>query len=125
MLRVFVRHLADAFQGRAGIPVQLVIEGQCEIPPQVKVAMYRIAQETLNNVAKHSNAEEVLLQVTCEEQRVEVLIADNGEGFDPSRVPPDHLGLGIMKERAHDVSAELEINSAIGQGTRVSLVWTP
>ncbi|HEX6306045.1 MAG TPA: PAS domain-containing protein, partial [Anaerolineales bacterium] len=124
-LRELLRHLADAFQGRAGIPVQLVIEGQCEIPPQVKVAMYRIAQETLNNVAKHSNAEEVLLQVACEEQRVEVLIADNGEGFDPSRVPPDHLGLGIMKERAHDVSAELEINSAIGQGTRVSLVWTP
>lgn len=124
VLRVFVRHLADAFQGRAGIPVQLVIEGQCEIPPQVKVAMYCIAQETLNSVDKHSNAEEALLQVTCEEQRVEVLIADNGEGFDPCQVPPDHLGLGIMKERADDVGVELEINSAIGKGTRVSLVWT-
>lgn len=124
-LRELLRHLADAFQGRARVPVQLVIEGQCEIPPQVKVAMYRIAQETLNNVAKHANADEVLLQVRCEVGGVQVLIADNGQGFDPAQVPADHLGLGIMTERAEDVGAEIEINSEIGKGTRVSLVWKP
>jgi two-component system nitrate/nitrite sensor histidine kinase NarX len=116
-------HLADAFQGRARIPVRLLIEGQCDIPAQVKIAFYRIAQEALNNVAKHAMAQEALLQVRCEDHYVEMLIADDGQGYDPSQVPADHMGLGIMKERAQDVGVELEINSEIGKGTRVSLIW--
>ena len=124
-LRELLRHLADAFQGRARIPVRLVVEGQCEVPPQVKIALYRITQEALNNVAKHAHARQVLLQVTCENQGVELLISDDGQGFDPSQVPPDHLGLGIMEERAQDVGAELDIHSEIGRGTRLSLIWKP
>lgn len=122
-LHELFRHLADAFQGRARIPVQLVIEGECEIPPDVKIAFYRIAQETLNNVGKHAMAEQVHLKITCDDQGVAMLIEDDGQGFDPSQVSPEHLGLGIMEERARDVGAEFEIKSEIGQGTRMSLVW--
>ena len=50
-------------------------------------------------------------------------IADDGDGFDPGSVPPDHMGLGIMRERAEAIGAQLEIDSRIGHGTRVTVEW--
>jgi len=133
-LNGLLRQLAEAATGRTGVPVTVTVQGQCELPSEVHVALYRIAQEALNNVVKHAGASQVVVSLHCtpptppspsqgEGMRVELCISDNGCGFDPSTIPPDHLGLGIMGERAQAVGARLEIESQPGRGTRVTVVW--
>ncbi len=91
--------------------------------PEVKVAFYRIAQEALNNVAKHSGATLATVCLRCEPTQVELHVADDGRGFDVDSIPPDHLGVGIMHERAEAIDAALTIESGIGRGTEVAVVW--
>ena len=119
------QHLADAFIGRARIPVEMHIKSECDPPAEVKVAIYRIAQEMLNNVAKHANAKRVTLELDCKDMGVLLSVEDDGIGFDPSVVSPENLGLGIMKERAESIGAGLLIQSSLGKGTRMMLDWKP
>lgn len=118
-----LKQLAEAVTGRARLPVAFTVESQCELPPDVQVAIYRIAQEALNNVAKHSGASQAILTLRCPPGRVELTVSDNGRGFDPTQVPPDHLGLGIMCERAESIGAVLSIRSQPGAGTEVAAIW--
>ncbi|MHB1415735.1 MAG: cache domain-containing protein [Chloroflexota bacterium] len=118
-----LRHLADAMIGRARIPVSLTVEGQRALPPDVQVALYRIAQEALNNIAKHAEASTVSIALAFMDDRVELSVSDDGRGFDPRLVPPDHLGLGIMRERAEAITATLRVASQPGSGTTVTVVW--
>ena len=122
-LNELFRHLTDAFTTRMSIPVQLRIEGTHPLPAEVKVALYRIAQEALNNVAKHAHASQVELLIQCDEEGVQLSVWDDGSGFDPSQVSPESLGLGIMWERAEGIGADLSINSHPGGGTEISVVW--
>jgi PAS domain S-box-containing protein len=117
-----LRQLAESITGRARIPVTVTMEGTCGTSPEIKVALYRIAQEALNNTAKHSDAEQVAVTLRCTSDVVELSVRDNGRGFDVESVPPDHLGIGIMRERAEAVGAELRIESTIGQGTEITAV---
>jgi len=118
-----LRQLAESITGRARVPVAVKMEGDCPLPPEVKVALYRIAQEALNNVAKHAGAGRAEVRLRCEPGRVSLCISDDGRGFDPESVPPESLGLGIMRERAEAVGAVLEIESRAGKGTRVVVAW--
>jgi signal transduction histidine kinase len=125
-----LRQLGEATTGRARVPVSVQIEGEysraCALsamPPDVKVALYRIAQETLNNVAKHSGAGQATVRLCCGPERVALHIADDGRGFDVDAIPPDHLGVRIMRERAEAIGAKLVIDSEPGRGTEVSVVW--
>jgi len=127
--------LAEAITGRKDVCVTVTVEGQCALPADVHVAMYRIAQEALNNVVKHAHAGQVTVSLRCspplsspltggmEVGDVELCISDDGRGFDPGDVPPDHLGLGIMHERAQAIGATLTVESRPGRGTRVIVVW--
>jgi nitrate/nitrite-specific signal transduction histidine kinase len=117
------RHLVDAFTGRARIPTKFTIDGDCELEAEAKVAFYRIAQEALNNVAKHAHAEQAAIYMRCSPEFVTMEIWDSGRGFDLSNIPSDHLGLGIMQERAANIGAELQIKSSAGAGTTVSVRW--
>jgi signal transduction histidine kinase len=124
-----VRQLAEAATGRIGVPVTAAVDGDLALPPDVHVALYRIAQEALNNMVKHSRASqaEVSLRSTADllggGRGVELQIRDDGRGFDPAEVAADHLGLGIMRERAEAIGAQLQIESEIGHGTQVSVIW--
>jgi len=135
-LRDLLRQLAQAASGREGVPVSVVVEGSCMVPPDVHVALYRIAQEALNNVVKHARASEVTIRLKCVpssqpdgdmkaygDGHIELEIGDNGVGFDPEEIRPDHLGLGIMRERAETIGARLEIHSKPGTGTRLAVLW--
>ena len=130
-----LRQLAESITGRARVPVVVEVEGECVLPPEVKVALYRIAQEALNNVAKHAGASQALVSLRCAppfppeiggEQRggVELRISDDGRGFDPEGIPPESLGLGIMRERAEAIGATLIVGSEVGRGTEVVVEWS-
>ena len=120
-----LRQLGEAITGRARVPVDVQIEEEyAQMPPDVKVALYRIAQESLNNVAKHSGAGQATVRLRCGPEQVTLHIADDGCGFDVKDIPPDHLGVGIMHERAEAIGATLTIESEIGRGTVVTVLWT-
>jgi len=115
--------LADSITGRTIVSISAHVEGQCSLPPETKIGLYRIAQEALNNVAKHSGASSATVILHCEFDRVELYISDNGKGFDLSNVPLKSLGLGIMHERAKNIGASLDIRSTINKGTEVTAIW--
>jgi signal transduction histidine kinase len=120
-----LRQLGESVTGRARVPVTVEIEGQCSFPPDTKIALYRIAQESLNNVAKHSGADRAHVSLLCQPDRVEMHVIDNGKGFEPSLARGKSLGLGIMSERAATIGATLDIRSGKDQGTEVTIVWRP
>jgi GAF domain-containing protein len=130
-LRDLLRQLGEAVMGRSGIPVSVSVELDCSLPPDVHVALYRIAQEALNNVVKHANARQVTVTLGCPhpggaadgDRVIELCISDDGRGFDPSSIPPDRLGLGIIHERAQAIGASLQITSYPNQGTQIVVVW--
>jgi len=115
--------LADSINGRARIPVQVEIKGRQTLPADVKIGLYRIAQEALNNVAKHSGASQANVLLEYLPQGASLVIADNGKGFEMQSVQAQSLGVGIMKERAREINARLSIESRVGQGTTISAVW--
>ena len=119
-----LRQLAEATTGRARVPVTVEVEGDCPVPPDVKVALYRIAQEALNNVAKHAGASQARVSLCSSPlSLVELIISDDGRGFDAGHIPPDHLGVRIMHERAESIGATLTVESEAGRGTDVVVVW--
>ncbi len=122
-IKSLIAQLADAFIGRVRVPVSLVIEGDCDLTNDVKIAFYRVAQEALNNIAKHSGARQVEVRLACQPGQMNLLIKDDGLGFDPTNINPEHLGIAIMRERAGSIGARLEIESQVGQGTSVELNW--
>jgi signal transduction histidine kinase len=123
-LNDLLRQLASAFTGRARIPVELNANADCPLPPDVKVALYRIAQEALNNVAKHARASRVTMELDCrEDQELRLSISDDGRGFEPGGAPSDRLGLGIMRERATAIDAALDIKSHPDEGTQILVIW--
>ncbi len=118
-----LRQLADSVTSRARVSVSTQIEGQCPLDSETKIGFYRIAQEALNNIGKHSGANQASVSLRCQSGRVELCIRDNGKGFDLSAVAPESLGLGIMRERAAAIDAALEIRSKIDQGTEIIAIW--
>jgi PAS domain S-box-containing protein len=122
-LPTLLRQLTEALSGRARINIQLSAEGERKLPADVQVSLYRIAQEALNNVFKHSKASEAVVTLRMGDT-VRLTVADNGSGFDPSTVTADHLGVKIMRERADTIGAKLSIYSEPGEGTQISVVWS-
>ena len=118
-----LRLLAEAISGRARVPISVTVDGRCVLPPDVQVAMYRIAQEALNNVARHANASQAAVSLCHRDNATELRISDDGRGFDPINVVPGHLGLSIMRERADTLGAALQIISQPGAGAQVAIIW--
>ena len=122
-LKSLLTQLADAFIGRVRVPVSLDIQGDCELTHEVKLAFYRVAQEALNNIAKHSGARQVELRFECQPGQLNLRIKDDGLGFDPGGITPGHLGIAIMRERANSIGASLMIESQVGQGATIEMEW--
>jgi two-component system nitrate/nitrite sensor histidine kinase NarX len=118
-----LRQLSDAFTGRTNIPIALTIKGTGTLPTEVQVALYRLCQEGLNNIAKHARASQVTMTLHFEAGLAELTIHDDGRGFDPTQVPPGHYGLNIMHERAEAIGALLSVTSQVGRGTEINISW--
>jgi signal transduction histidine kinase len=122
-LAVALRAQAErTFQG-TGIQYQLQAENLTRrLPPEVEIDLYRIFQEALNNIVRHSGATQVLIRLACADSLFEGEVTDNGVGFDVSAVGKDgdgERGLGLlgMQERIALVCGQLEVDSRPGYGT--------
>lgn len=120
-----LRLLGNAFTGRTNIPAQVTVVGQGVLPADVQVAIYRVCQEALNNVAKHAAASLVEVDLKHEDTAIDLSIRDDGQGFDPERTTSGHYGLSMMQERAEGVGARLSIKSQPGHGTELTIRWAP
>jgi signal transduction histidine kinase len=93
---------------------------------EVELSLYRIAQEALNNVVKHSKATRANLKIAFEPSEIQMEVADNGDGFVVPNSPTEfasngHFGLLGVHERADLIGAKLEIESALGKGTKLKV----
>ncbi len=122
-LNDLLRQLAESVTGRARVPVTLRLNGTSEIPSDVKITLYRIAQEALNNIAKHSEASQAQVTLQCQPHWVTLQISDNGQGFDISRAASGSFGLNNMKERTSQIGASLQIESKVNEGTGITVIW--
>jgi signal transduction histidine kinase len=122
--RELLKHLMDAYTGRTGISIDYTekIDPDTSLSGEQKLVIYRVAQEALNNIAKHATPSEVKILFHVEPALVDLMIEDNGLGFDPSEIQPDHFGVGFMQERAEGIGAKIKILSQPGEGTLVHLL---
>jgi signal transduction histidine kinase len=113
----------------AGIRIKREIDIQeNDIPSPLKTVIYRILQEALNNVAKHSRADLIQLTLAKSDSRIELTIQDNGVGFDLAKtisLKPSQRGFGLasMRERAGLSGAACDIVSTVGKGTVIRVEW--
>ena len=139
-----LRQLANAFTGRTNIPARVTIAREHVLGAGIQVALYRICQEALNNIAKHAGASRVEIDLQYETaaaqassslahagalqeiafSSVEMRIRDDGHGFDPGQpAASGHYGLDMMRERAETVGARLTVISWPGHGTEITVRW--
>jgi signal transduction histidine kinase len=116
------RHTA-AFESRESIAVDFHAEGNRRLPLPVEEAFYRVAQEALNNVAKHAKATSVEIRLIFTSDAATLTVRDDGIGFDPDRLPRGRHNVGLpgMCERAALVNGVATIESAPGGGATVTL----
>jgi signal transduction histidine kinase len=122
-LHDLLRHLVDSAAARSDIAVTSSVEALPILPPDVTIALYRIAQEAMNNVVRHSLAVSAWLALERRDGVVTLVVGDDGRGFDWPSPRPGHLGLQIMEERAEAIDATLDISSASGSGTVITVRW--
>jgi signal transduction histidine kinase len=118
-----VRRLVDDFSHLHGISVAFADESQAAaVPPDVALSLFRIVQESLNNVAKHSHARSVRVRLTSMAERVHLAVEDDGIGFNATGFDR-HAGLGFvsMRERLRMVNGTVRVDSAPGRGTRIDV----
>ncbi|MDP4029568.1 MAG: type IV pili methyl-accepting chemotaxis transducer N-terminal domain-containing protein [Gallionella sp.] len=122
-LKTAVRSALDKFEGQTGISATFSHRGTVpDMSPEHVLQAMHIVQESLSNVRKHARASRVDVELVCGGECT-LDISDNGKGFDAAHDAGDtHVGLSIMRERAHRIGAGLVMESEPGQGTRVRLV---
>ena len=124
-LRVALERLAAEFSKNTSIAMGLNIqqlEG-CRFTPEIEIGLYRIIQEALNNITKHSKATRAQVTATVAGQSVSIVISDDGEGFaatDSTKTSGEsHIGLSSMRERATLMRGHFELESQPGRGTTI------
>jgi two-component system nitrate/nitrite sensor histidine kinase NarX len=123
-LDVAIGSALEKFEGQVGISTHYNRVGpNLDLPPESVLQVLHILQESLSNIRKHSKATKVEVELVSEGE-CRLIVKDNGRGFDPESSAGDtHVGIRIMRERAHRMGGKLTLESASGQGTRVCLSW--
>jgi signal transduction histidine kinase len=97
------------------------VNGSRPLPPRVEVALYRVCQEALTNIASHSRASRVTVRLVATPEAVQLIVRDDGHGFDPSSVADDRHGIVGMRERVEMLDGSLQVESSPGEGTRLDV----
>jgi len=119
-----IESLASDLRSKTGVMCQLSIQGEA---PQLEyvatLAIYRMVQEALTNIARHARASLVLIRLVHDGKTLHLIISDDGVGFDLNALLPTEVALGLigMRERALLIHAQLKLDSAPGKGTRIDV----
>jgi PAS domain S-box-containing protein len=126
-----LRQAVDRFEKQNGLPVRLDIvqdaDKACDpsvLPPATGVQLLRIVQEALANVRKHAGSPtQISVDLRAADGQLQLIVADNGNGFDPAVNGPngERFGLQVMRQRAERIGGQVSVHSAPGQGTRVEV----
>lgn len=125
-LKCFFSEFETAWQGNEFEKFIEINEG--DVPTPLKITIFRILQEAMNNIAKHAGADWMRVWLGTLDGRLHLSIADNGKGFDRAQDSSCHdseggFGLLTMKERARYSNGSFELNSSPGHGTRIFISW--
>ena len=122
-LAAALRKHVDVLRRLHAQEIELQVDGERRLPPDVEKGLFRIAQEALGNALRHSGAERVTLAVALRDRRALLRVTDDGHGFDPGEAAmrSRRLGLTSMRERAEVLGGTLAIDSTSGQGTTVAV----
>jgi NarL family two-component system sensor histidine kinase LiaS len=115
-----LKEYAERWQEHTGIKVETVISGERSLPLDVEQALYRVLQEALSNIARHAEADTVRLSLSMSPDKVTLIVADNGRGFDVNDVSSSSYGLTGMKTRLNEVGGTLKVDSTLAAGTTVT-----
>lgn len=121
-LAAALREYTARWSEGAEIPSDVHAQGERETPLEVEQALFRVAQEALANVAKHSRATHVEIDLIFTADTLTLRVADDGRGFDTSQSPGGGFGLQSMRERLAKLGGHVNVESAPGKGTRVTCV---
>jgi two-component system sensor histidine kinase DegS len=123
-----LRKYIQDFEEKTKVHTKFEVVGrETRLPSGMEVAIFRLVQECFTNVLKHSSASSVTLEITFQKQMVKITIQDNGIGFDVDYTEAkasagNHFGLMGMRERVELLEGRLDIGSALGEGTRISML---
>jgi two-component system, NarL family, sensor histidine kinase LiaS len=121
-LSVALRDYAADWSRRSEILAEVHVRGERETSLEVEQTLFRVAQEALANVARHSDAKSVEVDLIYDADRLMLRLADDGHGFDPAKDTGDGFGLQSMSERLAKLGGRVDVESAPGEGTRVICV---
>ena len=121
-LKKLLERLAEATMSRKKMEISVVADSIIDLHPDTKIGLYRIAQEGLNNIARHAKAEHATIELKQIDDEIQLTIADDGRGFAQVEGGSDKMGLNIMQERAADLEARISIDSSIGAGTTITVI---
>lgn len=122
-LESLLEQLRDAVLARKKLRISLELDHTETLDPELKLALYRITQEALNNIVKHAQASQVSIRLTQDSAGATFEIRDDGVGFEPGSRSPSSMGLNIMRERAEGVGATFHVTSASSAGTQITVRW--
>jgi signal transduction histidine kinase len=109
---------AAALSAREGLVIEVDgPDARLPLGPEVEEQLYRLGQEALANVVKHARASSATVRIAANDDTVTIEVHDDGRGFDPAAVGPEHFGLRSMRGRVADLGGRLEITSTPGGGT--------
>lgn len=117
-----LRARLESVEGRSRLKIRLHLDDVGRLPTRIEVAVYRVAQEALNNIIKHAQATQVRVSLARDDSAISLEVADDGIGFDQEAAAlKGGMGLSGMRERARQIDGNLRLMSEPGRGTRVQL----
>jgi PAS domain S-box-containing protein len=120
-LQILIKQLCNAFTKRSGVSVEFTTNDAAILGQNDQIAIYRIAQESLHNINKHANANNVTVHLVLSEPYLELIVTDDGTGFDLDAIEEVHFGINSMRERAKSIDAAFSIQTEPGKGTQIIL----
>ena len=115
-----LRHYFDAFKEQNEIEVHFTASGtERRLESYLEIMIFRAVQELVGNAAKHSQANTIRTHIDTNEERVVVDVEDDGQGFNEEQAMDGSMGIKVIKERVDILNGEFNIDTAIGQGTRI------
>ncbi len=117
-----LRSYIDTWSQHAGIQADLSVQGERQLPLVLEQSLYRIAQEALANVARHSGASRVRIGLAYASTEISLQVSDDGTGFDPAEADQRGFGLDSMRQRAAELGGSLSVESHKGQGSTIRVV---